>query len=99
MLADELGMSYNKLFKHIKTITGHSVSTFIRYIRLSKAAELLISTNMNVNETAFFVGYSDIKHFREQFTKMFGLRPSDYVEKYRKNFGKEYKLNKNAKRK
>ena len=93
LFAREIGMSHSKLYKKIKTISGQSASAFIRFIRLRKAAEMFINTNSNVSETAFYVGIKDIKYFREQFFKTFGLKPSEYIEKYRKPFSKHYKLN------
>ena len=92
-LAMELGMSHSKLYRKIKAVSGLSANAFIRFIRLRKAAELFIDTNYNVSETAFYVGIKDVKYFREQFQKTFGMNPSEYIEKYRKTFGKTYKLN------
>ncbi|MGC4102595.1 hybrid sensor histidine kinase/response regulator transcription factor [Ferruginibacter sp.] len=93
VLAREIGMSHSNLYKKIKTISGQSANAFIRYIRLRKAAEMFINTNCNINQAAFFVGIKDIKYFREQFVKTFGLKPSEYIDKYRKTLGKNYKLN------
>lgn len=98
LFAKEIGMSHSKLYKKIKTISGQSANAFIRFIRLRKAAEMFINTNYNINETAFYVGIKDIKYFREQFYKTFGLKPSEYIEKYRKTLGKNYKLNEKVKR-
>lgn len=86
MLADEIGMSRANLFNKIKSISGHSSSSFIRFIRLRKAAEIFISTDKTILETMYTVGMSDIKYFREQFKKVFEMNPSDYIKKYRKNF-------------
>jgi signal transduction histidine kinase/ligand-binding sensor domain-containing protein/DNA-binding response OmpR family regulator len=97
-LATEMGMSHSKLYKKIKTISGQSANAFIRFIRLRKAAELFINSDYNVNETAFYVGIKDIKYFREQFAKTFGMKPSEYIEKYRKSMGKNYKLNEKVKK-
>jgi signal transduction histidine kinase/DNA-binding response OmpR family regulator/streptogramin lyase len=97
-LATEIGMSHSKLYKKIKAISGQSANAFIRFIRLRKAAELFINTNYNVNETAFYVGLRDIKYFREQFCKTFGMNPSEYIEKYRRPFGKNYNLTEKAKK-
>ncbi|MCU7550188.1 response regulator [Chitinophagaceae bacterium LB-8] len=93
ILATELGMSHSNLYKKVKSISGQSVNAFIRFIRLRKAAEILINTNHNVNETAAEVGFNDLKYFREQFSKLFGMNPSEYIKKYRKVFGKSYTLN------
>ncbi|TDQ08075.1 hybrid sensor histidine kinase/response regulator transcription factor [Pedobacter metabolipauper] len=89
-LASDLGMSHSNLYKRIKSTSGQSVNGFVRFIRLRKAAELLINTNLNINEAAFRVGMNDIKYFREQFQKLFRLTPSDFVKKHRKTFHKYY---------
>jgi AraC-like DNA-binding protein len=91
-IADEMGMSYSGLFKKVKLITGQSVSSFIRFIRIRKAAELLINTNCNVNEAALNVGISDIKYFREHFVKVFGIKPSEFLKKHRSAFNKNYRI-------
>ncbi|WP_162915659.1 two-component regulator propeller domain-containing protein [Paraflavitalea soli] len=92
-LARELGMSYSKMNKKIKAVSGQPANAFVRFIRLRKAAELFINTNYNISETAFMVGISDIKHFRKHFTSLFGMKPSAYIEKYRRYMGKQYQLN------
>lgn len=92
-LASDLGMSHSNLYKKIKATSGQSINGFIRFIRLRKAAELLINTNLNINEAAFRVGINDSKYFREQFQKLFKLTPSEFVKKHRKSFHKYYNIN------
>lgn len=93
ILASVLGMSHSNLYKKIKATSGQSINGFIRFIRLRKAAELLINTNLNINEAAFRVGINDIKYFREQFQKLFKLTPSEFIKKHRKSFHKYYNIN------
>lgn len=92
MLSRKMGMSYPTLFKRIKLITGQSVNNFIRFVRLRKAAELLIHTNCNVNEAAFQAGFNDIKYFREHFNKQFGINPSGFIKKHRATFQISYRM-------
>lgn len=82
MLADQLGMSHSNLYRKIKSISGKSANEFIRYIRLRKVACTLIDTNANINEAAYSAGFNDIKHFRQQFSKLFGCTPSLYRKRY-----------------
>lgn len=86
VLADKIGMSRSTLYSRIKSISGQSPNEFIRFIRLRKAAEMFISTESTVSESAYKVGIKDIKHFREQFNKVFGMNPSEYIKKYRRKF-------------
>jgi YesN/AraC family two-component response regulator len=95
-LLAKMGMSHSNLFRKVKSVSGQSVNVFIRFIRLRKAAELFINTNYNVNETAFMVGINDVKYFREQFNKLFGMNPSEYIKKFRKLHGKQYTVNKES---
>ncbi|MVN20262.1 two-component regulator propeller domain-containing protein [Mucilaginibacter arboris] len=95
-LASEIGMSHSNLYKKVKSISGQSVNAFIRFIRLRKAAGLLIDTDLNVNEVAFQVGFNDLKYFREQFNKLFGVNPSEYIKKHRVCFHKNYSLHEKA---
>jgi ligand-binding sensor domain-containing protein/signal transduction histidine kinase/DNA-binding response OmpR family regulator len=88
-LANELSISHSSLYKKIKSISGLSANGFIRFIRLRKAAEILIHTNHNIFETSYLVGINDIKYFREQFRKLFNMNPSQYMKKYRKVFSAE----------
>jgi len=89
VLAAELGISHSTLYKKIKFISGQSANSFIRFIRLRRAAYLFIHTNNNVFETSYYVGINDIKYFREQFKKVFDLNPSQYIKKYRKIFSND----------
>jgi signal transduction histidine kinase/ligand-binding sensor domain-containing protein/CheY-like chemotaxis protein/AraC-like DNA-binding protein len=93
ILAGELGISHSSLYKKIKFISGQSASGFIRFIRLRKAAEILINTRHNIFETSGLVGINDIKYFREQFKKVFGINPSQYMKKYRKNLAEDMVTN------
>ncbi|WDF57375.1 hybrid sensor histidine kinase/response regulator transcription factor [Mucilaginibacter sp. KACC 22063] len=88
-LASELNMSYSGIYKKIKMISGQPANSFIRSIRLRKAAQLFVHSDLNIYETAYAVGIKDIKYFREQFKKVFDLKPSEYIKKYRKNFKSE----------
>ena len=98
VLAQELGMSHSKLYRKIKTVSGQSINSFIRFIRLKKAAELFINTELNVNETATMVGIINIKYFRTKFFELFGLNPSDYIKKYRKQFSNNQNLDENIRK-
>ena len=93
-LADELDMSHSALYKKVKLISGKSVNEFIRFIRLRKAAQLFIDTDCKVNEGAYQAGFNDIRYFREQFAKVFGMNPSEYIRTYRKVGNKTYKIGK-----
>jgi signal transduction histidine kinase/ligand-binding sensor domain-containing protein/DNA-binding response OmpR family regulator len=95
-LTKEMGMSHSNLYRKVKSVSGQPINVFIRFIRLRKAAELFINTNYNVNETALMVGINDMRYFREQFNKLFGMNPSEYIRKYRNVHGKQFTVDRES---
>ena len=71
-----VGMSRSQMFRKIKGLTGQSPSLFIRAIRLNRGKELLETTEMNVSEVAYQVGFSTPTYFSDAFTEAYGIRPS-----------------------
>jgi len=92
VLAAQIGMSHSNLYRKVKSLSGHTINSFIRYIRLRKAAELLIQSNLNVNEVAIETGFNSIKYFRSQFFKLFGANPSDFLKQKRPIFKKRFNV-------
>ncbi len=78
-LAGALCMSRMHLYRKLKALSGHSPNQVIRKIRLKKAAQLLTDGQYNVSEVTYMVGYNDLKSFREQFKREFGVSPSEYL--------------------
>lgn len=99
VLTSEMGMSHSNLYRKVKSVSGQSINGFIRFIRLRKAAEILINTENNVNQTASLAGFNDIKYFRTQFSKQFGMMPSDYIKKYRKSFHNTHSIDNQLRKK
>lgn len=75
-LCREVGASRSQMHNKIKALTNQSTSIFVRSIRLNKAKELLLTTDLNVTQVAFEVGFKDPKYFSTKFLELFGERPS-----------------------
>ncbi|MFK8061361.1 MAG: ATP-binding protein [Polaribacter sp.] len=81
-MVDELNMSRSSLFRKIKSLTGLSLSAFIRSIRLKKAAHLILTSELNLSQISYEVGFNDYKYFKTSFKKQFNCLPSKYREIY-----------------
>lgn len=77
-MADALHMSRMQLYRKTKALTDFSPQQLIRHFRLQRAAQLLGSGQYNVSEVTYMVGYNDLKSFRSQFKRAFGVSPSGY---------------------
>lgn len=67
--------AFSKLFR--KKV-GCGFSEVIQKIRFDKAAYLLETSDMSVNEIKKYVGYEDTKYFFESFKKRFSTTPQEY---------------------
>jgi signal transduction histidine kinase/DNA-binding response OmpR family regulator/ligand-binding sensor domain-containing protein len=82
MMVDHLFMSQSTLFRKIKSLTGLSITGFIRALRTKKAAQFILQSNMKMSDIAYEVGFNDYKYFKKSFQQQFGCLPSEYREKY-----------------
>lgn len=61
--------------------TGQTPSEYLTQIRITKAKELLITTNYRVNDIALQVGYTNASSFARKFRNITGCRPLEYRNK------------------
>lgn len=74
-LCKALNMSRTNLFRKLKALTGQSATDFIRHLRLEKAKVLLETTDMNVTEASYAVGFGSPNYFSRAFQEAFGISP------------------------
>lgn len=78
IFAQEMAVSRAQLFRKIKAMTNQTVQEFITTIKLNRAAELLLTSDLQIGEVAIDCGFSNPSNFRRSFLKKFGVIPSDY---------------------
>lgn len=72
-----IGMGRSNLYAKLSALTGMSFNIYLRSLRLHRAKELLQSSDMNVSEVAYKVGFNDPKYFSRVFSEVFGVSPSE----------------------
>ena len=72
------GMSKSSLMTAFREATGHTPLDYLIRIRLQKAAELLMNTNMPITEIAPASGFSDSNYLTRQFRKVYSASPREY---------------------
>lgn len=78
-LCKDLGTSRMQLYRKLKATVGYSANELIRKIRLHKAAELLVNSELNIAQVTYDVGFTDLQYFRKCFKEEFEMTPSQYV--------------------
>jgi signal transduction histidine kinase/DNA-binding response OmpR family regulator/ligand-binding sensor domain-containing protein len=76
-LAKALHLSRTQLFRKLKTLTGQSPSLFIRRIRLAKAREEVLTTQLTIAEVAYRYGFKEPAYFSRVYREEFGESPSE----------------------
>ena len=77
-LSKDTGYTVPHLINKFKDTYGVTPKAYLSKIRLEKAKELLLSTDMLSREVAFLVGFSDELYFIRFFKKHVGLTPSQF---------------------
>jgi signal transduction histidine kinase/DNA-binding response OmpR family regulator len=75
-LSKAIGMSRSQVYRKVKALTGRSIASYIRYIRLQEGKKLLETTEKTVSEIAFDVGFKDLSYFSNTFSQEFGYPPN-----------------------
>lgn len=74
-LCQAANLSNMQVNRKLKALTGKTPSRFIRSIRLQRAYTLLQTTNLNISEIAYEVGFKNPNYFSRSFSKEFGHSP------------------------
>ncbi|MCX7711431.1 MAG: AraC family transcriptional regulator [Clostridia bacterium] len=68
--------------RNFKKVFGESPKTWINKKRLEKAVFLLESTDFNVTEICFSIGFENLSYFIKLFKDAYGISPGQYKEKF-----------------
>ncbi len=77
--------AFCRLFK--KRTNRHFVS-YLNDVRISKACQQLLETDLNISEIAFQSGYKTVSNFNKIFKKNIGTSPKAYREKATMHFSR-----------
>ncbi|MCQ2335542.1 MAG: substrate-binding domain-containing protein [Paludibacteraceae bacterium] len=75
LLSEEMGMSRAQLFRKTKALCGKAPVEIIREQRLKKAKELLQTTDWNIQQVAYEVGFTSPSYFTKCYKEQYGENP------------------------
>ncbi|BFT74456.1 helix-turn-helix domain-containing protein [Paenibacillus sp. P36] len=80
-IADRLNLTSSYLSQYIKDKTGMTFSDHLNQVRIRKAKQLLVSTELSINEISEALGYQNGTSFIRMFKKSTGDTPGGYRRK------------------
>ena len=81
-LADSLQMSTPYLSQYFKKNTDFTISEYVNRLRMEKAKDLLLKTELSVQEIAAQVGYYSVSSFIRKFREKENVTPGQFKKKY-----------------
>ncbi|TDE10483.1 helix-turn-helix domain-containing protein [Dyadobacter psychrotolerans] len=77
-LSDELNVSAHYLSDMLRSLTGLSAQQHIHNLLIEKAKQILLTTNLSINETAFKLGFEYPQYFNRLFKNKTGVTPAAF---------------------
>lgn len=82
-IAEHFGYSPDYVSSLLKELTGFSAKNYITHLRIDRAMELFLSTDMSAKQISAHCGYEDYRQFLKLFKKHTGMTPKEYRGLYR----------------
>ncbi len=77
-VSDEMGISSTYLSTIFSTETNETFIEYLTKLRIEKAKDLLLTTELRSSEIAFYIGYQDAHYFSYLFKKYTKMSPRDF---------------------
>lgn len=81
-LAELEHISKSYLARQFKAMTGQTVIEYVNHLRVEMAKHLLVSTNENISDIGYQVGYESPKYFYRMFHRLCGQSPAVFRKQY-----------------
>ncbi len=86
-MARELKMSESAFSRFFRRATGNTFTDFVNHVRVSRACQLLMESEMLITHIGYQVGFNNIANFNRRFLDIKGMTPSDYRRQAASRFG------------
>ena len=80
-ISRNFGLSQSKLQGGFKFLFDNTVTEFIRTTRLKEAKELMKTTDMNISEIVYSIGFTSRSYFSKIFREEYSMSPNQYKKR------------------
>ncbi len=78
-LSEKLGFHYTYMANLFSKVHGNTIQHFIITTKIERVKELLIYEGLTLTEISFMLHYSSVAHLSNQFKKIEGISPSQFM--------------------
>ena len=80
-LSLDSGLTQAKLQDGFKFLYNRTVTEYIRHIRLESARDMLKTSDLNVSQIVYSIGFSSRSYFSKIFREKYGITPNQFKKK------------------
>lgn len=80
-ISSKSGLSPSKLQLGFKFMHAKTLGEYIRMVRLQKSEELIRTTDLNISQVVYSIGFTSRSYFCKIFKKKYGCSPKAYKKK------------------
>lgn len=84
-MAKLVGMNSQYFCRYFKKLIGKTPTGYINEIRIERASEYLLQTEMKIIDIAMACGYENMGYFIKRFREYKHMSPSEYLKKIKKS--------------
>ncbi|MHA7056961.1 helix-turn-helix domain-containing protein [Aquimarina sp. M1] len=77
-LSEETRLTQAKLQEGFKLLYARTVTEYIRHVRLEAARDLIRTTEMNISEIVYSIGFSSRSYFSKIFKEKYNISPNEF---------------------
>lgn len=77
-IAQSAGLSQNECLRCFRSTIGATPIQYLRWVRIQRAAQLLLSTDQTVAEIGAECGFGEMSYFAKTFRQIKGCTPKDF---------------------
>lgn len=81
-VANQIPMSSAAFCRFFKQKTNRTLIEYVKEIRISHAARLLLEGKHNVSEACYSSGYNNLSNFNKHFRDIKGMSPSEFLKQF-----------------
>ena len=83
-LCSSMHISHSHLCRIFKKSENISLINYINRLKMTRAEELLLTTNFTITEISYMSGYREYEYFLRLFKRVHGISPTKYRQTYQK---------------
>lgn len=85
IVADQLNLGYSWFRKMFKNYTGLSPAKYFQQLKMQRAKELLLISDLPVKKIAYELGFESIFYFSRQFKNVTNYSPTEFQNAFRQS--------------